>query len=139
MPRGNGQGSVDLLERDDQSQFMWERSLGQRPKAIRLFAHRRGVAIGSADQNGDAAIASEFLLFDEFCEIGTGELLTAFVHDDTETADGFFEKLLFFCVTGAKEFEFKFGHSAQATGVFLDSGSGERKLRFANGQNAPAH
>src|SRR5215207_9747923 len=82
----NGSRAVELLEEDDQGEFVLEGEAAQGPAPIGALAEFVGVTVGAADEESDGFGAAEFPGSEPRGELAGGDLVTAFVEDDPEHA-----------------------------------------------------
>ena len=82
----DGVGAVELLERDDEREFVLQRELAQRPRPPRGLSHIVGVPVGAANEQGEIARAVLLPCSDLLRQLATGDVVTAFVEDDAQHA-----------------------------------------------------
>ena len=74
--------TVNLLEGDDESEFMLERECAQRPEEIRAASHGFVPSVGGADEKGAARDRLVFEFLDPCGKRAAGELFAALIEQN---------------------------------------------------------
>ncbi len=82
----DGVGAIDLLQNDDECEFMLEGHGRECPVIFYEFAQFGGVSIGSTDEEADVFAALHFSGFDPLCEIQATSLFTTLIKEDTQAS-----------------------------------------------------
>jgi len=118
-------GAVDLLEGDDESEFVLEGECAQRPKEIRTASHGFVPSVGSTDEEGAARDRLVFEFLDPCGKRAAGELLAAFIEQNAVASLGEREHAVMEPGAGFDKVGFHFGDRAEASEIFFDAQTGE--------------
>ena len=118
--------TVNLLEGDDESEFMLERECAQRPEEIRAASHGFVPSVGGADEKGATRDRLVFEFLDPCGKRTAGELLAPFIEQNAVATLGEGEHAVMKTSAGFDKVGFHFGDSAEASEIFFDAQTGER-------------
>ena len=118
--------AVNLLEGDDESEFMLEGECTQRPEEIRAASHGFIPSVGGADEE---RAARDRLVFEFLYSCGkstAGELLAPFIEQNAMATFRESEHAVVEPGAGFDKVGFHFGDRAEASEIFFDAQTGER-------------
>ena len=118
--------AVNLLEGDDESEFMLEGECTQRPEEIRAASHGIIPPVGGADEECAARDRLVFEFLDSCGKSTAGELLAAFIEQNAMATFRESEHAVVEPGAGFDKVGFHFGDRAEASEIFFDAQTGER-------------
>jgi hypothetical protein len=140
MAGENRAGAVDLLEGNNQGEFVLEGEEAEGPEEVGLIEEALVMSIGTADDDGRGA--GGLLPFVEFRgELAAGELWSVLVEDDAEMAFAAGEEVGGFAgaVGGFDGDVLERRVFGEAGEVFVAAGFGVGEGGFADGEQQPFH
>ena len=118
--------TVNLLEGNDESEFVLERECAQRPEEICAASHGFVPSVGGADEEGAAGDRLVFEFLDSCGKRTAGELLAPFIEQNAVATLGEGEHAVMKTSAGFDKVGFHFGDRAEASEIFFDAQTGER-------------
>ena len=118
--------AVNLLEGDDESEFVLEGECTQRPEEIRAASHGFVPSVGGADEKGATRDRLVFEFLDPCGKRTAGELLAPFIEQNAVATFRESEHALMETGAGFDKVGFHFGDRAEASEIFFDAQTGER-------------
>ena len=113
--------TVNLLEGDDESEFMLEGECTQRPEEIRAASHGFVPSVGGADEECAARDRLVFEFLDSCGKSTAGELFAALIEQDAMATLGEREHAVMEAGAGFDKVGFHFGDRAEASEIFFDA------------------
>lgn len=129
--------AVNLLEGDDEGEFVLEGECAQRPEEICAVSHRFVPSVGGADEEGAARDRMVFEFLDSCGKSTAGELFAALIEKNAVAT--FRESQHALMETGASfdKVGFHFCDRAKASEIFLDASSGESQRGLPGRDDPP--
>jgi len=113
--------TVNLLEGDDESEFMLESECAQRPEEIRAASHGFVPSVGGADEESAARDRLVFEFLDSCGKSTAGELLAPFIEQNAVASLREGEHAFMEPAAGFDKVGFHFGDRAEASEIFFDA------------------
>lgn len=129
--------AVNLLEGDDQSEFMLEGECAQRPEEIRTASRGFVPSVGGADEESAARDRLVFEFSDSCGKSTAGELFAALIEKNAVATFRESEHALMETGAGFDKVGFDFCDRAKASEIFLDARSGESQGGLSGRDDPP--
>ena len=129
--------AVNLLEGDDESEFMLEGECTQRPEEIRAASHGFVPSVGGADEERAARDRLVFEFLDPCGKRTAGELLAPFIEQNAMATFRESEHAVVEPGAGFDKVGFHFGDRAEASEIFFNARSGESQRRLPGRDDPP--
>ena len=134
----DGFGAVELLEGDEEGEFVLEGLWAEGPEEVGLGAGGFVPTVGGADHDGAAGGAAVLEGLDFGGEGAAGKHASAFVEEDEVGAFGQVEHALGEAGSGFYEMDFTFHSGGEAGGVVLDAEACKVEGGLAGGDDSPS-
>ena len=118
--------TVNLLEGDNEGEFVLEGECTQRPEEIRAASHGFVPSVGGADEKGATRDRLVFEFLDPCGKSTAGELFAALIEQNAVATFRESEHALMETGAGFDKVGFHFGDCAEAPEIFFDAQTGER-------------
>jgi len=129
--------AVDLLEGDDESEFVLEGECAQRPEKIRATSHGFVPSVGGADEEGAPRDRLVFEFLDSCGKSTAGELFAAFIEQNAVATFRESEHAVMEPTAGFDKVGFHFGDRAEASEIFFDALTSESQCRLPSRDDPP--
>ena len=129
--------AVDLLEGNDESEFVLEGECAQRPEKIRATSHGFVPSVGGTDEECAPRDRLVFEFLDSCGKSTAGELFAAFIEQNAVATLGESEHALMETGAGFDKVGFHFGDRAEASEIFLDARPSESQRGLPGRDDLP--